>query len=1211
MAQPLRDLGAAAARVVLPKSLEERFGIPGPTAAQPDVTDQRRATFKAIQEDINADPSAYENTIKGIIIQELKSGNTDSEKIKNAVRRNIKKEINEKILTKLHPRPPATFGGFISNLRGDVRETVEGIGLLLGMPIEAAYQAVTNPVESYQTVTSNAKSAITSPAYREQVYKNWIDPTVQEVLEYRHPRTKAYEDPLDVFLDVTGLSLLAGLGMQRIGRATKKTTASKVPPSVLQEARDILRNSRDTTERRRAADVIKANNQAKQSGVKVRPQQTAVGRRIENFGKALEIAGTPLAPRTISKTTAALVRNFVPNGDTMLRNLEKAASVSKQMNQNQIQFMTLRNRAINEINTKVNALSKDEAAILPRVLEGFEAPPVNASNAFNEVVGLFRSISKDGARLGMKAGKFTPDILERRRFQPLANFLEKEQGVDFTPATRGSRARFQTVMRETAQSLKRAETRFNEGKITKSQFNKIKTEINKRQRGARRQFDKDLIDKGFSSLTGAELRAQLGLIKQHFPQADPVYMRHFLADAPEQFGNFFINTKPVRTYNPKSTKKSYNRSGYIGQDTNVTKQQLKDVLRRSTMEIMKWEQNMALVESITRRPDVRLLRPGEELEPGYKAFMPDGLLTFYRGNIDLVKEMNKIVEAGGAGPDVYDVLYRGIREVFPDENAVKNYVGVKRGKVYQVPEAVFNVIEKRIKETNPYFKIFYDQPLDAFRFAALSLYPRWHVNNMVGNAIFSIVSGDAFNPQAFYAYQQARKHDRLMPDDLFGGVHMVERTTSGHLGGAVDRIPWVKSTVQLHDKFLDSGTVGTVVKNIESSTGKAFKPLIAVGNYSFRINQDVDDMFKGAAYINRALKEERKGLLRRMTTSFEETQRILEDLNQNPKKRQKIIDEVHNYYYYGLNLTDVERRIIRRAIPFYSWMRWSTLYAYRITTETPVRANIIANMAQQFYDMTGQDELPGYLRGSVPIGTDEDGTVYYLRTSGMNPFYGLVDAFQRGPLGAAGVSSSPAIKTGIERMTGRDIFLGNPFTKEGLQRAFNGDLYRFDPELGETVKVESPELPGRIEHLLRNFLPQYLLLESALTGFNRRYTAEGLDTILADLFRDPEERKAIIKDVITQEPIEGSSAPREVGKALGVNVTPITLEQRKARREALERATAQQLNASLPIMNERFKEQLKARIMQEVVKGTPEAEIKTRVRQWILNNWETIQQMKK
>jgi len=1121
------------------------------------------ATTPTIEKD-KFDPRTLKIEIKQIIEDNIKIGNLDSNLIKNDVFNFLKQKINTDILTKVIPKEPKSIMGFVGNFAEDTKELIDGIGSLLGIGVKAAL----NPIDSIKNVGGFTAKMITSPQYRQQINTTFVKPIIEEYKEYKHPLQKAYEDPLMVLLDATVIASLAGKGLSVAGGTAKIATArSSSTANAISTARKAQKIAKTSEELAAATKALKVAQTVEKTEPLTRIFRTAEG--IEKFGEGLTGASTIFSLKNLSEGTKKIIRQL-PEGEAMVRTMELSSKTRKFLSNEQVNFLNIRNNILKQIDDTVKNLSKEEVSILPKVIEGFSQTPANASPEFYKAVGMVKSLADDQARFGIKAGKLTPEIIERRNFQPLANWLEKES--KFAPSEIVS-AKNKLRSANTVEQVTKAE---------------------KQLTAARKEY-------GFENLTGQELQGYITTIKNYFPDADPIYMRHFF-DNPKHTTKFMLETKPVREFTPGFLKKSYGKDGYIGSTTDVTAKQLKTILGKQATENLNWQKNMQLIDTIKNMPETKILKKGDDLLPGHSVFAPDGFLKFYKGTIDLTDDLGKKIKGLSDDTDIWETFQKSVQSTFPKFE--KKFTGVTDTKIYQVPTAVANQLQKSVTSTNPYIKLIWDKPIDAFRFAALGLFPRWQFNNIIGNTVFSIVDGSIFNPKAFYIQNQARKQPGLMPDNLFGGIHQTERTTSGKLGSAVD-LPVVRSTIAMHDNVLNTKFIGGLVKNIEKTVNMAVvKPIVTIGNASFKLNGYVDDAFKGAAFVNKVLKNDRKNFLTRMTTSLDDSLKILEGTTKNKKLTQKIVDDVQDWYYYGLNLTDFERRFIRRTVPFYSWMRWATLYSYKITTEAPVRANIIANMSRDFYTFTGQNNLPDHLKGSVPIGTDEDGTVHYLKTKGLNPFSHINDLMAgEGLIGSvlttALQSSAPPIKTAAELSLGKDIFLDRPFTREDVQRMMNGDLYKFDPELGDLKKIEGKIRPNAIESLLRNYIPQYLLMETVLTGGQKRYTAEGLNTILSDLFKNPEDRKSIVKDVLSRQGEEEPKWGYEFLKTLGINIKEITPESRRFDQEMKERATNALKNKMLPILDDNFKKKVKVKLMEEIAKGTPKKEIETKLKGWI------------
>jgi hypothetical protein len=132
---------------------------------------------------------------------------------------------------------------------------------------------------------------------------------------------------------------------------------------------------------------------------------------------------------------------------------------------------------------------------------------------------------------------------------------------------------------------------------------------------------------------------------------------------------------------------------------------------------------------------------------------------------------------------------------------------------------------------------------------------------------------------------------------------------------------------------------------------------------------------------------------------------------------------------YG-NLTDFERRVLRRAIPFYSWLKVNTPMQLGRLAQAPggveAQAMRLANDTRQ-----KQGFLPEYLGGGMaaPIGDEENGTQRYLTRMDM-PWEDALSLFHFGAKGGEKTAMSllgqlnPFIKGPLEFATNRQFHSG-------------------------------------------------------------------------------------------------------------------------------------------------------------------------------------------
>ena len=822
----------------------------------------------------------------------------------------------------------------------------------------------------------------------------------------------------------------------------------------------------------------------------------------------------------------------LPGGTGMLEGFDNWNTINKVLNTAQSRHIIARNRAIQMVDDSVKDLSESEVNSLIPAAEGL-ITIVEPSDKFQRALGVIRSLAKERETFGIQIGKLTAEQVELRKFAPLAKQLGIAEG----------------------------------GKLT---------------------------EEGLVAL------------KRLIPDADPVYVQHFFADKPSSFAEFFLNTSPAKSFKPSFLKQFKGVKGFLGEaGTQIGKEQLGDILKREAIQTLKWKNNINLIDTIVKHPSVKPFEFGAELLPDHVVFAPDGLLRFYGGKIKLADSLAKAVANKGkfvSSEEILTVFKDAIDNVFPNEaafmNATKEFVGVtKKGvRLFQVPKAVARQLNKAVQPSNPLVKIFWDKPMDAFRYAVLALAPRWLVNNLVGNTTFSLVAGDLFKLKPV-VYKEALKRG-LIPDEVFTGIFRTERSTSGKLGKVSEMLGDYAEQIGRDSPWIAEAVVG-----VEKVGGTVFKPIRTVGDLSFRINELTDDFFRGTHFVNESLKLARKKFLVETVGSFDDTMKLLERAVKDPALAEEAVASVNRWFYGASNLTNFERRVMRRIIPFYTWQRWITTYSLHLALNAPARANLLRNMGQVSFIWTEQDKLPDFMRGALPIGTSPDGSIYYLRTSGANPFSTVTDFMTFGLAGVALQSAGPGIKTVYEWATGKEAFpvkSGREFTREDIQQLRTGRLYRFDPESGEVEEVNEVVRPNLVELLLRNYIPQYVLLEEVLTGGRRRYTAEGLITILADLRIPESERSSIVKDAIT---MQSEKDLKRIGfKALSLGGAPIyefTPELQKATREEIQEATATIFNKENPVFKRNFRAQLKDRIIKELQKGTSKQELKLKVQQWI------------
>jgi len=236
----IKNNALSVARFILPKQLEERFGIvketpfqikigqgvsPGQankaeriTVGQSPIIQKAKqeavknvepqVRTKVIQEIQKNTPEALRLEVKDSIIRDLNSGVLERTDIKRNVKNLIEQRVNERILQIAIGKPPIwtldevkkdpiaySKAVLDKDWKRNAEEIVDGIGVLIGMGLRRVKNVVVHPIETFKNDINITQQLITSPAYRQKVYNSYIKPIVEEYKEYRHPFQKLAEDP--------------------------------------------------------------------------------------------------------------------------------------------------------------------------------------------------------------------------------------------------------------------------------------------------------------------------------------------------------------------------------------------------------------------------------------------------------------------------------------------------------------------------------------------------------------------------------------------------------------------------------------------------------------------------------------------------------------------------------------------------------------------------------------------------------------------------------------------------------------------------------------------------------------------------------------------------------------------------------------------------------------------------------------------------------
>lgn len=415
-----------------------------------------------------------------------------------------------------------------------------------------------------------------------------------------------------------------------------------------------------------------------------------------------------------------------------------------------------------------------------------------------------------------------------------------------------------------------------------------------------------------------------------------------------------------------------------------------------------------------------------------------------------------------------------------------------------VPEPVVKAFESTHRghgRVEHLVRMLYDKPTNVWRAAVLALSPRWQVNNTLGNFVQATLGGGLTPGEWASAMLDARallrENDlRFLADnaDVLGATARQKGRVTRRLEKAEARIakmdPEVRESVLGPDGVsLDpripqrgAGVAGldpTAPADVSARAPRWYKRGHDVVQKSYEVNGFMDDLARVAVYLKRYEKMTDAELYAFAADNPSLAAHVgdLKGLRREAAVRMSL-DALGNFR----KMNRFERQWVRRAIPFYAWMKHITTLTFRLPVYHPLRVVWTMHLADLYGD---EAEFP-LLAGSLPLGGDS-----YLRLPRANPFEDVAALPQSGDprdiIGTIGKSVGPIprlaslIATGIDPSTlqpvrrppgderldayGRSAF--NPVTDPEQVLSVVGNLFpqvRLGRAAVDTIKYGEPVL---------------------------------------------------------------------------------------------------------------------------------------------------------
>jgi len=421
----------------------------------------------------------------------------------------------------------------------------------------------------------------------------------------------------------------------------------------------------------------------------------------------------------------------------------------------------------------------------------------------------------------------------------------------------------------------------------------------------------------------------------------------------------------------------------------------------------------------------------------------------------------------------------GVR-VDPDGVAIPDEWVTVRGVAF--PPEFARIITKQEKilnnpnEAKKLIKIF-DEVQTWWKKYTLGLRPAWHTRNAFGNFWNAYLIGGLTDPLRYGEAAAIQKAMQVGKGKVIGASdYIVGKVT----GKALDKGAEVRGTgmtrEEIFDEAIKRGVYESGMYAQDVGTGAARSSNVigstewSVINKAFAAGKTVENNARLALFIDSIAKGV-KTAGRKGQTKFKpaEIEKILDDASINVRK---------SLFDYG-DLSEVEKRYMKRAMPFYTWTRKNIpaqLQAIALHPDRANKLNILVAGLQSGVQRIDSNDIDEWIKDQYPIflnAEDSEQTYTFITALSYLPTAELNRVFQS-PEGMAHMFSQ----------------MGTPLLKVPLEIMFNYDTFRERPidvleyetkgRFGEGIFKSVPGLTGSQDFLGMKVTPHQKHLLQAL-----------------------------------------------------------------------------------------------------------------------------------
>ena len=484
----------------------------------------------------------------------------------------------------------------------------------------------------------------------------------------------------------------------------------------------------------------------------------------------------------------------------------------------------------------------------------------------------------------------------------------------------------------------------------------------------------------------------------------------------------------------------------------------------------------------------RKVASANDVAPGEVVFNPWALKQRYKSRALMDEAIEDTQLLGKEADNTAAMLANGLKNVKVDTSAIASMTPDQISEMWALPKHVADKLEAYSNfQIGEMGKMFFDRPMDFWRNTVLALSPRWIANNLFGNVVFLKMQGGKLSDvfRSWTSEEFRRNLDEIieqLPDDIRGqvdsGMYQAENLASVSLGAGQATPAGAHAAA----KIKDSTKAGA--KGVYGAHQSAVK-------FMQEFNQHLENHFRRASFVSGIERTRKATQLRRAGLRMHTSMRTLEDIAQNGLDEgiaRKAIDEMNYFFNDYRALAPLERNVLRRVMPFYSFYKHTAKltvsYPFVGAPERAAIFKMLGEISRDFNEDRDQDwgDLAPWMQGAQELGEGaEEGEGRFLNPRNWIPMAGFVESI-REPQAFAG-QLGPIGQVLGETITGEDA-LGRPLTSADAYRRF-GDDQAFKPiydNQGNIIDYEETKVRRGLLETVLGSVPQYDLIRDAIAA---------------------------------------------------------------------------------------------------------------------------------